>query len=63
MFFMRILVNYSTFNMKYFIDGVIVVEGTNDSSFLSSFVDALYVETNGFDIDEQEIDFLQDFLL
>lgn len=44
--------------MKYFIDGVIVVEGTKDSSFLSSFIDALYVETNGFDIDEQEIDFL-----
>lgn len=47
------------FNMKYYFDGIIVVEGTGDSSFLSSFIDALYVETNGFDLKDEEIDFLR----
>ena len=45
--------------MKYYFDGIIVVEGTGDTSFLSSFIDALYVETNGFDLKDQEVDFLQ----
>ena len=44
--------------MMYFFDGIIVVEGTGDSSFLSSFIDALYIETNGFDLNDKEIDFL-----
>ena len=44
--------------MKYYFDGIIVVEGTGDTSFLSSFIDALYVETNGFDLKDREIDFL-----
>ena len=45
-------------NMKYYFDGIIVVEGTGDTSFLSSFIDALYVETNGFDLKDREVDFL-----
>lgn len=44
--------------MKYYFDGVIVVEGTGDSSYLSSFIEAMYVESNGFDIKETDIDFL-----
>lgn len=45
--------------MKKIIDGIIVVEGTGDSSFLSSFIDALFIETNGYDIKHEDIDFLQ----
>lgn len=45
--------------MKYFIDGVLVVEGKGDSSFLSSFIDAMYVATNGYDIPKQELVFLR----
>ena len=44
--------------MKYCFDGVIVVEGTGDVSFLSSFIDSLYVITNGYEINKKEIDFL-----
>ncbi len=52
-------VNFLTLNMKRIIDGIIIVEGTGDSSYLSSFIDALFIETNGFDIKEEDIDFLQ----
>lgn len=45
--------------MKHFIDGIIVVEGTSDSAFLSSMIDAIYVETNGYEIPERELDFLK----
>ena len=44
--------------MKYYCDAVIVVEGTNDSSYLSSFIDAFYIETNGYDIPDNEMEFL-----
>ena len=44
---------------KYCFDGVIVVEGTSDSAFLSSFIDSLFVETNGYQLPEQEIEFLK----
>ena len=44
--------------MKHYIDGVIVVEGTSDSAFLSSFIDCLFVETNGYDLPKEEVDFL-----
>ena len=46
--------------MKYYIDGVIVVEGTNDESYLSSFIDAMYVCTNGYEVPEDELDFLRE---
>ncbi len=45
--------------MKRIIDGIIVVEGTGDSSYLSSFIDALFIETNGYDVKDEDIDFLQ----
>ena len=44
--------------MKYYFDGIIVVEGRNDVSFLSSFIDSLFVVTNGYDIPIEEIEFL-----
>lgn len=44
--------------MEYF-DGVIVVEGKGDVSFLSSFIDSEYVILNGYDMPEQTIDYLK----
>ena len=44
--------------MKYFIDGVVVVEGKNDASYLSSFIDTLFVTTNGYEIPNEEVKFL-----
>lgn len=44
--------------MNYF-DGVIVVEGTGDSSYLSSFICAEYVVLNGYDMPEDIIDYLK----
>lgn len=44
--------------MKYYCDGIIVVEGKNDASYLSSIIDGLYVITNGNEIPDGEIDFL-----
>lgn len=58
MLYIRTLVSFLASNMKYYFDGIIIVEGTGDSSFLSSFIDALYVETNGYDLKEKEIDFV-----
>lgn len=43
--------------MKYF-DGVIVVEGTGDVSFLSSFINAEYVILNGYDMPRDTLDYL-----
>lgn len=45
--------------MKQYFDGVIVVEGTGDSAFLSSFIESIYVETNGYEIPKEEMDFLK----
>ena len=55
---MRTHVGFSTFNMNYYFDGVIVVEGKSDVAFLSSFIDSIYVMTNGYEIPTDEIDFL-----
>ena len=44
--------------MKYYIDGILVVEGKEDSSYLSSFIDAEYVITNGYEISKTELDYL-----
>ena len=45
--------------MKYYFDGVIVVEGKHDCAHVSSFVDSLFVVTNGFDVPLKELDFLK----
>lgn len=44
--------------MRFYIDGIVIVEGTSDSSYLSSFIDAFYIETNGYDINKEDIDFI-----
>ena len=44
--------------MKYYFDGIIVVEGKDDVAFLSSFIDSMYVTTRGYVIPKEEIDFI-----
>lgn len=46
--------------MNYFFDGVIVVEGKNDVSFLSSFISSYYVTTNGYEIPKDDLLFIQE---
>ena len=41
--------------MKKIIDGIIVVEGTNDVSYLSSLIDATFVSVNGLEIKNIEL--------
>lgn len=41
------------------IDGVIVVEGKTDVAFLSSFIDAEFVTTNGSEISRDTIEYLK----
>ena len=55
---MRMLVDYLIFMNKYYLDGVLVVEGKSDVSYLSSFIKAHYFITNGYDLTEQKLDFL-----
>lgn len=44
--------------MKKTFNGVLVVEGSNDASYISSFVNAIIVTTNGYEIPKEELDFL-----
>lgn len=44
--------------MKNKVDGVIIVEGISDVAFLSSFLDALYFITDGYNLDDRKIDFI-----
>ena len=44
---------------KYCIDGVLVVEGKSDVSYLSSFINTNYFITNGYDISEEKLEFLE----
>ena len=44
--------------MKYFINKIIVAEGKEDVSYLSSFIEAEYVITNGYDIPKEELEYL-----
>ena len=55
---MRMLVDYLIFMNKYYLDGVLVVEGKSDVSYLSSFIKTHYFITNGCDISDEKIDFL-----
>ena len=45
--------------MKKIIDGVIVVEGKTDVAFLSEFIDAEFVTTNGSDVPSDTIEYLK----
>lgn len=44
--------------MKYIIDGFLIVEGKDDKSYLSSFLDAEIFITNGFDIYSDDFPYL-----
>ena len=44
---------------KIKIDGVLIVEGKADVSYLSNFVDALFFTTDGYDLNEEKINFLK----
>jgi len=45
--------------MKPTINGFLIVEGTNDKSYLSSLFDVEIITTNGFDINSKEIDYIK----
>ena len=45
--------------MKRILNGILVVEGHGDEAFLSSFIDAVFVVTNGYSINKKDIEFLQ----
>lgn len=45
--------------MKKKINGIIVVEGKTDVAFLSTFIDAEFVTTNGSEISPKTIDYLR----
>lgn len=47
--------------MKHY-DAIIVVEGTTDKAFLSAFIDAEFVLTNGSDVPQRTIDYLKEAL-
>lgn len=44
--------------MKYYIDGLLIVEGKSDLAFLKSFLDVEIITTNGFDIPRDEIEYV-----
>ena len=45
---------------KVNIDGVLIVEGKDDVSYLSSFLNAQFFTTNGYDINEDKLNFLKE---
>lgn len=45
--------------MKYFVDGVIVLEGKADVSWLKTFIDAPMLITNGLDVNNELLTFLK----
>lgn len=46
--------------MKTNIDGVLIVEGNNDVSYLSSFLNCQFFVTNGYDLCNKKIEFLKE---
>lgn len=46
--------------MKYNLDGVLIVEGKEDVSYLSSFISSNFFTTNGYDLSEEKIYFLKE---
>ena len=44
--------------MKYYLNKILVVEGKEDVSYLSSFLDAEFVTTNGYEIPEEKIEYI-----
>ena len=46
--------------MKYYINKIVIVEGKEDVSYLSSFIEAEYIITNGYDIPSEEIEYINE---
>ena len=46
--------------MKIFLDGVLVVEGKEDASYLSNYISSEIVTTNGFEIPNETFSYLKD---
>mgnify|MGYP003297142395 CR=1 FL=1 len=46
--------------MKQIVNGILVVEGSGDASFLSSFLECEIVITNGYEIPNEEIEYLRE---
>ena len=46
--------------MKQQIDGFLIVEGTNDKSYLNSLFDVEIVITNGFDVHSEELSYIKE---
>lgn len=46
--------------MKKIINGIVVVEGKSDVAFLSTFIDAEFVTTNGSEISQDTINYLKE---
>ena len=45
--------------MKMYIDGVLVVEGKEDASYLSNYISSEIVVVNGYELDEATINYLK----
>ena len=45
----------------YCCDRIIIVEGKSDEAFLSSYIDAVYVKTNGYSINKKDLDFINKY--
>ena len=52
------LAEYLTLKMKTKINGLLIVEGSSDVGYLSSFINAKFFVTNGLDISQEKIEFL-----
>ncbi len=46
--------------MKIFLDGILVVEGKEDASYLSNYISSEIVTTNGFEVPKEKISYLKD---
>ena len=46
---------------QYCCDRIIIVEGKSDEAFLSSYIDAIYVKTNGYSINKKDLDFINKY--
>lgn len=46
--------------MKIYLNGILVVEGKEDASYLSNYIDSEIVTTNGFDIPNNVVSYLKD---
>ena len=46
--------------MKIYLDGILVVEGKEDASYLSNYIASEIVTTNGFEIPKETITYLKD---